>query len=711
VLIDEKLNSLSTSLNSESFSILKEYSRNRTKAGRLRITHVLVTYIGLLESPLRNGDSAELTKAFVYIRSHLCQNYTKDVVQQKLCELYNLAIQLSENGLISGELLLPDKPKCPSTHNAYKEQTIPSNLLNKIKDTNLCADEVFDNTLSRTCSTAIAKRLKEHVYTFKHVKHHRNPLTKFLNFVHAEHPRWYEHPKVIEGALLKFRNALLSELARNTAYGRFQNVKNAIDVLIKHQLIAKETDLPSNLRRCTKTQKIRINNPLLCSTDIYDDRKKRLFRSTPDFINEIATEIESNLEVLLAEARKIIHEGYKKFANREQVIARSDKSDFIKHTDLRVKEYDVRNRSKTRNPFSTYRLNRSDNLVAYFDHFYDCYIDGEAKHNIPDLRLNKEAREHLGLTTLVASAMQIVIVEELGITPYSLYNITVSSDGHGNEFIQVTDDGSVRLRALKPRARHAKTRNAPGSLESLKHITEQEINAATCLKMALEMTERVRAHTNRDELWLCTSKGAPNKPVPESFQNAFKNIRNKAAERSELLKSATLKKVRSSKGVLVYLNSRGDSLKTADYFGNSVKTTLARYVPEHLTELVFRIKIRSFQNLLLFMALAHEESPAEALILTNDQFICQLQKAFNNPDMGGKLYDKLKSTDNTIAETKYFCVSTKNIMLALKYAKEGTDKNLKDDCIAAITKISEGPVLMKQLLRQAEKKLNNLAGE
>ncbi|WP_421866614.1 hypothetical protein [Motiliproteus sp.] len=709
--IDEKLNSLSTSLNTESFNILKEYAGNRTQAGRLRIAHVLVTYIGLLESPLRNNDSAELTRAFVYIRSHLCQNYTKEVVQQKLCELYNLATLLSENGLISGELLLPDKPRCLSTHKAYKEQTIPADHLKKIKRTNLSADEEFDNTLSRACSEAIAKRLKEHVYNFKIVKHHRNPLTNFLNFAHAEHPRWYEHPKVIEGTLLKFRNNLLSEVSRNSAYGKFQNVKNAINVLIQHKLISNETDSPSNLRRCTKTQKMRIDNPLLCATDIYDDRQESLFRNTHDFILEIATEIESNLSILLEEARSIVHKGYEKFANREQIIARSDKSEFLKRSDLRVEEYDVLNRSITRNPFSRCRPNRSDNLVAYFDHFYDCYIDGAAKHDVSDIRFNEEVRERLGLTTLVASAMQLVIVEELGINPYQLYNIKVSSDGHGHEFVQVTDNGSVRLRALKLRARHAKTRNAPGSLESLKDIPEQKINAATCLKMALEMTERVRAQTKQDELWLCTSKGAPKKPVPESFQGSFKKIRTEAAKKNGQLRTATLKKVRTSKGVWIYLDSRGDSLKTASYFGNTVKTTLARYIPEHLTELVFRMKIRSFQNLLLFMAVAHDESPAESLSLTSDNFKSQLKQAFENPDMGGRLYEKFKSTDKPEDETKYFCVSIKNIMLALKYAREGEDKSLKEDCLAAITKISEGPVIMKQLLRQAEKKINNFVGE
>lgn len=48
------------------------------------------------------------------------------------------------------------------------------------------------------------------------------------------------------------------------------------------------------------------------------------------------------------------------------------------------------------------------------------------------------------------------------------------------------------------------------------------------------------------------------------------------------LQEATLK-VRASKGVLIYLNSNGDSIKTSTYFGNTVKTTLNRYIPKYLT--------------------------------------------------------------------------------------------------------------------------------
>ncbi|OOZ37965.1 hypothetical protein BOW53_16855 [Solemya pervernicosa gill symbiont] len=583
-----------------------------------------------------------------------------------------------------------------------------------------------------------------------------SPLNTFLNFVFAEHPKWYEHPNVIEGSLLRFRNNLLGKVSRNSAYGKFQNVKNAIEVLNDHNLISKDTDFPDNLRRCTKTQKARVNNPLLCTTDVYDEREKDLFRNTPDFIKELADDLDNNLKLLLKEARKIVFEGYRKFKDRDRIISNSEKSELLKHPELRVlrtvTSKDHRTWKKECNPFSIGSAStptRASNLVAYFDNFYDCFINGAGKHNLEGIRHTKEVQQYLGLTTPVASAMQIIIVEELGINPYSLYRVKVYSDGHGHEFIhrgvaifakvcfghpspskqqklhatvyacgapggqRVTDEGSVRLRALKPRARHAKTRKAAGSLVDLKDIPEQDIDAATCLKMALEITSRAREITNQKELWLCSSKDGVTCPTPETFQNAFKTIRVKAAKNSELLNNAALKKVRSSKGIWIYLDSNGDSLKTANYFGNTVKTTLARYVPDYLAELVYRVKIRNFQHILLFMAVAYDESPACSLGLTVEEFSDQVAKAFDNPDMGGSLYESLKSqeTEHDTSEIKYFCVSLKNIMLALKYAKNGEDQSLKDDCRTAISKISEGPVIMKQLLRQAEKKLNSIEEE
>ncbi|WP_409419814.1 hypothetical protein ACJ3XJ_10130 [Marinomonas sp. RS-M-Aa-14] len=712
-----KLEQLSVHLSHESFRIIEDYTDSLNLVRKREVINLLDSYIEALSENIRKNDSSGLLRDFKHIRTHLCQNFVRLTVLNKLNHLYNVTKALIEKGAIASISPLPDKPNTTSTYETYKNQVLPIEFLSKVKKKTLSSDEIFYDTLSRTCSTEIAQRLKEHVYQFKYVKLHRRPLNIFLNFISAEHPRWYENPIIIEESLRKFRNNLLKNLSRQTAYGQFQHVKNSIIVLRDHDLIPKETDFPDNLRRCTKTEKARLDNPILCATNIYDEREKELFKSTTFFIKDLSSEIEYNLKLLLKEARKIVFEGYRNYKDQKRLISISEKKEFLKHPELKVlKTRSYRGKKQIKfetNPFlrnsdSKSKKTRISNLIAYFDHFYECFINGTVNHNINDLVCTNEVKQSLGLTTRLASAMQIIIVEELGINPYSLYKVKVNTDVNGKELVQVTDEGSVRLRALKPRARQSKTRSAHGSLINPIDILEDDIDAATCLKMALEMTDRARKFTSKQELWLCSSKEGVQNPVPETFQNEFNKIRTKAALKCELLNSATLKKIRFSKGVLIYLNSNGDSLKTAQYFGNTVKTTLARYVPDYITELVYRVKIRSFQHILLFMAVAHDESPSDSLGISIENFSNHVKKAFETPGMGGVLYNSLltQKSDCETIELKYFCVSLKNIMLALKYAKEGDDQNLKDDCLAAISKISEGPIIMKQLLRQAQKNLN-----
>ncbi len=710
-VINERLDRLSTTVNSKLHSVIEEYTINRTDQGR-EISLLVEMYIGILDSPLTNNDTEELTKALIYIRAHICQNHKRQVAFYKITELYNLINYLVNEKIITKITALPEKPNSKETYETYKTQSIPLEFRQRIKEKNIKANEQFYQTLSKTCSVKIAERLKEHVYNFKNAKHHRAPLESFLNFAFEQDPNWYENQSIIESSLLKFRNNLLNVYCRNSAYGQFQNVKNSIMVLREHNLIPKSTELPDNLRRCTNTQKVRVNNPLLCKTYIYDDQKAASFRSTTDFIKELTCDLDQNLKILITEARKIVSEGYKKFHDRNRIIESSEINQFIKESDLRIEKTTyLRNNVAINiksNPFSREGMSsnlRTSNLVAYFEHFYESFITGKNKHNLVGIRLNKEVQSYLGLTASVASAMQLIIVEELGINPYSLYNIKIFSDGHGHEFVQLTDKGSVRLRALKLRARNVQTRNAEGSLTALIDISEQDINAAACLKMAIEMTSRPRKFTNRNELWLCATSSGIIHPKPGTFQIEFRKNLSKINFKNTDLKEATLKKIRTSKGVLIYLTSNGDSLKTANYLGNSVKTTLARYIPEYLTELVFRVKIRSFHNIILFMAVAGNECPAESLGLTFESFSNQVKQAFNHPDMGGELYQSLKpkEPENHSEKIKYFCVSLNNIVLALKYAKSGEDIELKADCKAAISKISEGPIVMKILLRQAEK--------
>ncbi|MCW4629446.1 hypothetical protein [Marinomonas rhodophyticola] len=324
-----KLEQLSVHLSHESFRIIEDYTDSLNLVRKREVINLLDSYIEALSENIRKNDSSGLLRDFKHIRTHLCQNFVRLTVLNKLNHLYNVTKALIEKGAIASISPLPDKPNTTSTYETYKNQVLPIEFLSKVKKKTLSSDEIFYDTLSRTCSTEIAQRLKEHVYQFKYVKLHRRPLNIFLNFISAEHPRWYENPIIIEESLRKFRNNLLKNLSRQTAYGQFQHVKNSIIVLRDHDLIPKETDFPDNLRRCTKTEKARLDNPILCATNIYDEREKELFKSTTFFIKDLSSEIEYNLKLLLKEARKIVFEGYRNYKDQKRLISISEKKNFL----------------------------------------------------------------------------------------------------------------------------------------------------------------------------------------------------------------------------------------------------------------------------------------------------------------------------------------------------------------------------------------------
>lgn len=710
--INEKLKHMFNNFNEYTCKIVVEHIRDRgIKPQQQRgLINDLITYTELLRELFNGKDAAVTSINLSCIHIHLCHTYAFSGAKERSAELLLLIELLIHKGIIDKSTALPKRIHSISEYELFKAKTIPKNIIDKMA-IKLSAQELFDNTLSTCCPPEIAKRLNEHVKSFKAKEHksHRGPLVDFLNQVSKSHHEWYKHPKIIQGELLKFRGNLLNTLNRSTAYKNFQNVKNAISVLIEHRLLPQETHLPDNLRQSTNTDKVRKENPLIAQVDLFNDTHKQSYIDTPTIIQNLKTELSDNLKQLVKEAQNIVYEGFHKFLAKDDLIARSQRDEYLQNPELlvvKIKNQKNGTSVKKVNPFDLLHPLEEENRVAYYDYYFDSLIKGIKPHEIPSLRLGQHIHEYFGLTPLVSSAMQIIITEELGINPHSLYDTKVYSNGHGHEFVQVDDEGGVRIKTLKARARHIRTRTAKGSLVALSSTDIQDINAATCLKMALEMGSRTRESLGVESLWTCLlMREKAGVPWATTFQTYFCTIRDRAYKKSnnEALKVATLKKVRCSKGVLIYLESNGDTLKAATYYGNQVSTTLNRYIPKHLTELIYRVKIRSFQNILLFMAVASDPSPSNSLNMNEKDFKEQITKAFKNPDMGGQMFEKLTkpSLPEENEHIKYFCVSDKNIQLAIKYSKYGTDEKLKADCEIVLAKIAEGPVIMKQMLRKA----------
>ncbi|MDM1291459.1 hypothetical protein [Acinetobacter indicus] len=703
-----RLEYLSGILNYDVYYLISNFISHSSKQRQTKLSFLIKTYIAVLYEALNNNDPDELAKNLHYIRIDLCKRYTFLSSRSLISDLQMLIKNLinikffnkRESNKLDNFLTLPTE----SQFQLIKSEIIPEEISNLFSYES-SADEKFTKILNSTCTPEIANRLKEHVNSFKHNKHHRGPLIQFLEQISSTNIEWYKHPRIIQGELLKYRGNLLDKYQRNTAYGRFQNVKNSIDVLVKHGLLPEDVEIPDNLRRCINTEKVRKDNPLICEVDMYDEKKRDEYINTPQFIESLKSELSYNLCILVKNAQEIIFQGYKKFCNKNIIIEQSQFDEFMNHPQLLVSRTKGSNSKSKVSPFNNAHPLRLNNLTAYYNHYFNDLLNGKTQHNINNLAISEDILGYLGLTSSIASAMQTIITEELGINPYSLYRVKISSDGHGHEFVIVDDEGSVRIKALKPRARSARSRKAEGSYKSLADIDAYEINAATCLRMALEMTARIRETLGIRDLWVCLSCHGTTAPCPETFQNKFNKFCLTLSPQNTTLQKATLKKVRASKGVLIYLNSNGDSIKTSTYFGNTVKTTLNRYIPKYLTEIIYRLKIRNFQKIFLFMATSSDKLPFKSLNMSEAEFKLQLKQVFNNPDMGGNLYEKLTNPciDNEEDIPLYFCVSDLNLQLAIKYAKDGKDEKLKKNCKDVLDKIGqESSVMMKHMLRTAQ---------
>lgn len=75
---------------------------------------------------------------------------------------------------------------------------------------------------------------------------------------------------------MNYRDNLLSEVDRSTAYQRYNNITNALKVLIEHGLLASSTYIPKNIKESSNVEKYS-NNPLILQVDLRDEKSSTLF--------------------------------------------------------------------------------------------------------------------------------------------------------------------------------------------------------------------------------------------------------------------------------------------------------------------------------------------------------------------------------------------------------------------------------------------------
>lgn len=672
-------------------------------------TYVIETNINQIKIILNTQSTPEeCIQAILKVRHY----YTKEsklafnTVADRFAKFKSIIKYMHSKNIITQ---LPSEKLKSSLSRVRKNEVISIKkvILNHIKGGTIADTEFYKEVITRS-NKEICDAFVNHYCSYKHRKLHRRPILDFVIHAHKIDNEWFKDPLKLQGALMQYRNEITKNYQRNTAYGRFQNVKNAVSVLMRQGLLPHNTELPDNIHRSTETCRIRNNNPILAKLDLYD-KQSLIQNGTSEYLKSIKEEIYINLKILKKTAQNIVYSHYQDFISCEEIISSSSYFDFIHHPNFKLKKTGSRYSTNALSPRTT---NRSSNLIAFCHYNLDKVVNKNTGQYISSIKYNSIAKydihKYLGLSVITASAMQFLIIEELGINPYSLYSVKISSNNSKKEFVQITDTDSVKLRTVKPRARTIKSKEGEPVTKQLSQLSPEEIDASACLMMAMEMTQRSRYHLKRNDLWLCFTEKTESGltcPIPSTFQNKFKIIRKIAYDKSnnkELLR-ATLKNVRYSKSVYIYLNSNGNILKTASYLGNQVKTALIRYIPPYLQEIIYRIKIRNFQNILLYMTISYNSTS----IKINEKSISELKEllisAFNSPDVGGPLIERFKQPikNSTNPDDIYFCLSQNNLEAAIRYIYHGNDDMLKELCQIVIGKVSEGNVMMKQMLRNA----------
>lgn len=84
----------------------------------------------------------------------------------------------------------------------------------------LSSAEALEEALNKYCSTKVRQRLLDFVNSYKpkERKAYRKPLIDFLNQVSDSSMDWEKSPEKIQSELINYRDNLLSEIDRSTAY-------------------------------------------------------------------------------------------------------------------------------------------------------------------------------------------------------------------------------------------------------------------------------------------------------------------------------------------------------------------------------------------------------------------------------------------------------------------------------------------------------------
>ncbi|WP_241357899.1 Bardet-Biedl syndrome 1 protein [Pseudomonas aeruginosa] len=540
-----------------------------------------------------------------------------------------------------------------------------------------------------TCSTGIAAYIEKHPPRPRAARF----LVEFLPLAWSINHAWHRNPEVISHACREILRSRREAIKEVTAVSDYSALRHYLEKLLNAGLLSPTTILPQvlNTNGLLEEKENKIIGHLTLET------AANAF-SLEEALEGIETQIRAHRDPILKLCKEIVWDGYNQFKSTTGMINNSD----IERINLTQDNLDrtIQTNGQHLSFFSPKHPRGIDNIIAYIKTNHSGYIQRRSFAGAHHLNSwgTERIRKHLGITDELAVAAMCIIIDELGFNVSDLQDAKVQTTKEG-EFIKILDNGTVRIRTIKPRANALIERNAPrskfGELDS-----SEDIDANAAFQILLELRSQHASAIGSNYLFTIDTCSTKNTKKAEQYR--MLDTRRKLAFKSIISKlpdwiidaKPTMPKIRVSNAVLKYLEGGGDTLRSSIYLGNSIQTAIKNYIPLELQEFVHRRKIRDYQNIILLLA----EPTPNTTTASNIKAATQLKEIFQTLKT-----KRLTQQEDNSDRTLFFLCSKENIECVLSYAKYGTNETLKRTCITVINKIeSEGSRRVRKILAEAE---------
>lgn len=530
----------------------------------------------------------------------------------------------------------------------------------------------------------------------------------FVQFLQEKKVDWnaYDLPSALNDALHQYKSKLLKTKVLRTASSDYGVIRKLFYSLKRNGLIPNRTIIPANFTNKLVSASPRSTNHLICSTN--PAVISAIEASEQNYFDSLEIELRTNLKTLVSHCQNVILENYKKRCELDSLIASSDIDRIEEHGDHLDPDL-TSSKGQKISFFSKKHDNGLANCVAYLDRYKDREFNRKSfkgSHHFYDYGL-ENILSYFSLSAEVITAIMVVVIEEVGINFDSLRKQKVLRT-NSKEFVKIKPYGGLTISTIKKRARKRQVRDIKAAFSNKLPLPSElefgDINAEFAIKYALQVNQYFIEKTGKNFLFL-TNKSRHTDAVRLVSEPAIKRKMKKLSYEA-CPKIGThhpsMKGVRVSKGVLIWLESDGDALRSAKYMGNTVATALKNYIPKELQELQHRKRIRKFQSILSLFVTADSCTPHENMAMDKSEYVQWLKDIFADKDLEGLVVDGFLSSVQKEAGKIVLKADAQSISQIILAAKNHNTESVRKKCTDIIRAIeAQGSRKMVRDLKRA----------